>query len=531
MGGGETVTVHLYGCFRMLLPDGTDISPAGAKSRGLLALLLTSPGYRRSRVWLQDKLWSDRGREQGSASLRQALVEIRRALGDHVNLFATDRWSVGIEASAIRLAPAAAGEDFLEGIDIRDPEFEDWLTVERSARTVEPVVARPPLVIQQVPENLMVLLLASSERGSALRIVEDFFVDCAARTLREILSVDIRVTEPQRCPSSTVRVAVQGFHLGDSRIGLRVGAEHNESHALLWSGMQIAEMRGAIPIEDMEFLKLGNQLVDAIAEAFSAPSVIVSDEAHARLMGWLAVRKIFAMSVPQLVEAEGLLTGCFERDRRGLYQAWRAQLRAIQMVERHGGCDAALQEEGIALCREAVQLEPNNSMVLATVANAHLILARDFEASNEFSRRSVELNQANPMAWWARSAATLYNDQPEQAYAFAHKGRYLAATSPHRFWWDLQCSLSAAVTRRTDEAIRTLETVRAMSPEFRPPLRYLTALYAGTGRESEASATAIRLGRLEPDFSLDRMARDDAYPVSLMRRNGLLPAEVLRALG
>jgi hypothetical protein len=84
-------------------------------------------------------LWSDRGQEQASGSLRQALSELRKALGPLANHLESDRDCVRLvrfetdldrDPEASRLA-LAGGREFLEGIDILDPAFGDWLTEER----------------------------------------------------------------------------------------------------------------------------------------------------------------------------------------------------------------------------------------------------------------------------------------------------------------------------------------------------------------------------------------------------------------
>jgi hypothetical protein len=130
----ERVEFHVRGPFRVKDPGGTDITPKGCKMRGLLLLLLTSPTGKRARVWLQDKLWSDRGRVQGAASLRQALYQVRGAFGSHKDVLTADRLEVALELDRIRVCEDGTGE-FAEGLDVRDQEFEHWLAVERARRS------------------------------------------------------------------------------------------------------------------------------------------------------------------------------------------------------------------------------------------------------------------------------------------------------------------------------------------------------------------------------------------------------------
>jgi DNA-binding SARP family transcriptional activator len=142
--------VFLLGSFAIQAPDGTNLTPKGQKAKALLALIAASERGSRSRTWLCDKLWSDRHAEQALASLRQTLTEIRRSLGIWADdLLRIGRYdirlnlgSVQIDALCLRddsesdeadeiLAGHAGSVSFLEGIDVRDPEFEEWLAAER----------------------------------------------------------------------------------------------------------------------------------------------------------------------------------------------------------------------------------------------------------------------------------------------------------------------------------------------------------------------------------------------------------------
>lgn len=140
----------LLGPFAIADTQGNVITPKTQKTCAMLAMLILSPRATRTRVWIRDKLWSDRSEEQAGASLRQALLDARRSLG-HLGseIILADKKSISLDLSKINVdteslmmsALESAGgrgaleralnEDLLEGMDIRDPEFEDWLTLER----------------------------------------------------------------------------------------------------------------------------------------------------------------------------------------------------------------------------------------------------------------------------------------------------------------------------------------------------------------------------------------------------------------
>lgn len=132
--------LRLIGRVRLIRADGLEVTPKGRKAQGLLALLGVSPENRRTRLQLQDKLWSDRPARQGGASLRQELKALRRILGDEA--IATEGSWVALNPTSvrIRLFPdpgdwEVTGEppEFAAGLDIRDPEFEEWIRDQRAA--------------------------------------------------------------------------------------------------------------------------------------------------------------------------------------------------------------------------------------------------------------------------------------------------------------------------------------------------------------------------------------------------------------
>lgn len=150
--------IRMIGVFEVRDETGRDCTPRGAKSRALLAMLAQTPGHRRPRRWLEARLWSDRGQEQASGSLRQALTELRKTLGPMADRLTSDRDCVRLVDFSTDLVrdPIAArttlaqGREFLEGIDIADPAFNQWLAEERQRvakhlAETSPVAAPGPL--------------------------------------------------------------------------------------------------------------------------------------------------------------------------------------------------------------------------------------------------------------------------------------------------------------------------------------------------------------------------------------------------
>ena len=163
------LTLRLFGEFRASLGERR-LSLPTKKARALLAYLAVRPGQ----AYLRDKLsavfWSGVGKEQARHSLRQSLSALRSALvvvrpqilvvhGERVALDAStvDIDVVAFERLARRdtlrsLEQAAAlyAGDLLDGIDISEEPFEEWLSSERGRLRETAVNVLTRLVPHQV---------------------------------------------------------------------------------------------------------------------------------------------------------------------------------------------------------------------------------------------------------------------------------------------------------------------------------------------------------------------------------------------
>jgi TolB-like protein len=216
----------LLGGFHVRAAGGLVIDVATRKTRALLAYLALPPGRQHTREALVSLLWSDRGEKQAHASLRQALVELGRALEcaegtsltKHRDTLALDPKSVQVDAvafeqlaaktsiSELERAATLYSGDLLAGVDVRDSAFEEWLLIERQRfrnmattvlkqlselqtgrkgiATAERLIALDPLQ-EEGYRMLMRLPAEAGEIGLALK----FYENC-----RQVLKRELSVT-------------------------------------------------------------------------------------------------------------------------------------------------------------------------------------------------------------------------------------------------------------------------------------------------------------------------------------------------
>jgi TolB-like protein/Tfp pilus assembly protein PilF len=189
----------LFGTFALKLADGRIADLPGQKDRALLSILALNAGTPQSRERLASLLWSDRGDIQARDSLKHALTRIRQCLGDGLSSpLVADRQTAHLDPAALSTdvvrfeglvregmpealerACALCSGDLLEGINIRDPGFEEWLLAERQR-------------LHRLQEDALTRLLAPSlptatrERAARRLLSLDPLREAASRTLMQI---------------------------------------------------------------------------------------------------------------------------------------------------------------------------------------------------------------------------------------------------------------------------------------------------------------------------------------------------------
>lgn len=141
--------IYLLGPFAWSSGESISEVTGSRKARALLARLAAEPGRRFSREELAELLWPGRFEKQGQQSLRQALTEIRKLLGDAADevlqvgdgtlailgdgvAVDTIAFNEAREARSNRKALDFYRGEFLAGFLPVSNEFDHWVTIQRS---------------------------------------------------------------------------------------------------------------------------------------------------------------------------------------------------------------------------------------------------------------------------------------------------------------------------------------------------------------------------------------------------------------
>ena len=125
----KLLQINLFGACSVRSCEEGGFEVGGAKHKALFALLATAPFGRRTRAFLQETLWGVACYDTGRQSLRRALADIKAAMG-HVfgDLITSTNAEVTLDLSRVQFVGRPERGTFLEGLEIRETGFQQWVT-------------------------------------------------------------------------------------------------------------------------------------------------------------------------------------------------------------------------------------------------------------------------------------------------------------------------------------------------------------------------------------------------------------------
>lgn len=521
------VTISLRRELAATGPTGEDLTPRSQKSQGLLALLALSPEHRRPRRWVEERLWSDRGPQQSAGSLRQCLVDVRKALGDFAGVLQADRRWIALDPGRVVVEQAAdPGADLLEGLPIRDRAFRDWLASVRGSAAATPSAPAAAAPAAEAPAEtpLTIRWGTAAPPGSRSGLVARIIASRIAEGISDHVPSWQVAADP--APESLGLVP-----------DLDIACEVIEENGICLAFVKVMHVQtGRILYgRDLRFTGTATSLVDseAVAEAaFEAAEIALGQIPHlvarnrtlrrSTALGQLALHKMFTFDRAEMDEADRLLAEAFEVEENSVFLAWRGLLQMVKSIELSQKGSPELREMADALTSYAMERSRHNATVAGLVAHTRGMMFRDAGGAADAAGRALGRDPRNPFAMQAMAVARMLAGNDEDAYQLSARARTFASRSIFRHWWDAHHFVACVATGRLDEAIASAETVVKVSPSFRPAYRFLIPLYAARDDLARAVGAVEALQRIEPGFTLGRMLEDPAYPVATLRRSGLL---------
>ncbi|WP_134724883.1 SARP family transcriptional regulator [Paracoccus luteus] len=519
------LTLRLMGPVTLSTGDGADVTPRGPRMRAVLALLGTGPDMRLPRARIQDRLWSVRPQRQGSDSLRRLLSDLRTALGAHAGvLVAGDGW-LGLDPARVAVdlrpvvGPDGAPAEFAAGLDIPDPEFEDWLRDMRLAMEDRPAPPPPLLLPAPLPPQLSPSLPAAiGDARPALVVVEPQCSDDEARAIAGIVLNDAAARAAELIPARLLAppappgakgLSAQALCMASGpEITLMVVLRDLGSGAQLWAQRYPIRRDNAAASTRSATAAIALTMIQTAAQSLDAAQPV------------FPLADLFSFARDRLLSADDRLAESQPLGNSALGLSMRSWLRYTLIIERQTGDPAARLAEAEQFTARARQMAPVDPTVLAVAAMLRSWRG-DVAGALDLARMACRIAPEHDLARHVLSQALTDAGRHAEALAMAVKSANGPMAMVGKASWLLRRAVAQIRLGRFAEAERLAAAALAHAPDNRPSLRFLAALRHHRGDEAGAAAALADLRRLEPDFTLQLMADPD-YPVSTLRSAGLI---------
>ena len=537
--------------------DDADFTPKSVKARALLAMLALAPRGSRSRVWLRHKLWSDKSEDHAGASLRQSLLDIRRSLGqlsEHIVHSDKNTVSLNLDLVEIDLQTWIEGrpndfdlgdgsfsiqESFLEGLAVRDPEFQDWLEKERTAlqRRVDDtgleIDLRPKsdfdrsqsaLSDHHAPKNpnpsagshdWKLIFLPSRAIGLDPQL--DRYQSELTFLMRKtfVQTGDYHVQDydgplgylGQSGQNSQGTLGLQTSLYRDAgQIRAETKLIDASSGGLVWTGQfdTKAPSNNAIPHG------FGHDLVTySLSQANRYLGTLDPDQKDIRIAN--AVAAMFRLSQDDLTRSEAILLQCLKLKPSAQIYAWLAFNMTFRVGQRMKFEDRIVIEQAQEYAQKALELDRDNALVATLVAHVHSYLFGEYDFAAGLFEKSLKSNPTQLLGWDLYGILHAYAGQPQKALSMSNWACKLGSQSPYLYYYETTRAIAANFAGHHQIAIQAGASALGVRPDFNSLLRVLVSSHAHLGEMSKAEKYLGKLRLVEPDFSIAAL-RAAGYP-------------------
>ncbi len=543
-GADPMASIYVLGPMSVQMPGRAAFTPRSKKACALLALLALAPRGQRTRVWLRDKLWSSSDEKKSSTNLRQTVFELKRDLGEWAaQILVIDRHTIGldldatwIDIRAIQSRPEIFQQldyseetQLLEGLDVADEEFEDWLQMERQIwldRAIELAKNPRPQTAKIDVErdvSLPTTLAASREKpqfslGFLPSILQgcnkdtqhlaDIVLEGVATNLREFAPIKVLDFRDDMMTSEILLnaceteyfVRVRILHLRDT-VSVSFFLYRTKNMGLEWSqSIQAPSNEFSLGADDLISGFIA-QTVDRLAKSLFTPGPQhPQDHTDVNSVSFTALNMMFQLDSEAIGNTENLLNRAQADAPNSIYPALQAYLLTFKLGENLGDVNGSDIERVRRRVTDAVGTSPFNSLSLACLGHAIGYIFGETLVAAELLNKAIELNPNQAFVWDHYALHKLYIGDTEAAYEAARRAVHFGAYSPIRYSYDTTLCMTAMMSGRLEQAIVSGKSALGKQPRFAAAMRYLTASYGLKGRLDEAQNVFESLLAVDPDF-------------------------------
>jgi TolB-like protein len=516
----KILDINLFGAcsVKASAPGGFEIP--GAKPKALFALLATAPFGRRTRSFLQETLWGAACYDTGRQSLRRALADIKLVMGDaFAEVITSTNSEVSIDLSRVNFVGHTRQGLFLEGLDIREPGFMQWLNAIRqnpsqldalfslSLRggvSILPLVAVLPFRAvgadasdAAVGDWLAEEMSRSLSRSRLLGVISHL----SCREIAQGRSLDLKEVrerlQPDYCLVGSLRRDHAELVLDADFIDVRTGR-------ILWT-RQFSASAAAFIQEAQEGVAaivgaVGAAIADEALQHVASRAVAEIEDhrlvvAGVRLMGRPTLRDL-ARSRELLEEARRRAPHAPE------VHAWLGKWYVLSVFNGWSVDVEGDTRRGVENAARALDMAPDNPLCHTIDGLVQNNLLKRLDVAEVRFDTAVMHNPSEALSYLLRGTLHAFRDDGERAVRDTEKARQLSPLDPFRYYYDGLSAAAYISADQYDKALKFAESSLALNDRHISSLRAKIVALHNLDRGEALREAGAQLMQKMPSFTV-----------------------------
>lgn len=187
--------------------------------------------------------------------------------------------------------------------------------------------------------------------------------------------------------------------------------------------------------------------------------------------------------------------------------AWAARWRSLLIGQNWSDDPRKDAEAAAELGARAIELDPQNSLALATFGHIRSYVFHDYDVALGYFDRALSACPNSAISWFLSSGTLSYVGQGAKAVQHAEKALQLSPFDQNLYSFYHFLGMAHYSNGNYEEAVKAGRRSLSERPAYTSNLRILCASLIGSGRQEEGVHIAQRLLELEPKFNLREYAR------------------------
>jgi TolB-like protein/Tfp pilus assembly protein PilF len=558
------VRIHLLGPMRATTYLGENIVPHGKRARAVLGYLCLAAGRHVPRAELARLLWDRVPAATARTNLRRALRELSSTFGglskelitggrDAIRFNVEACWIDALAAFTLDSAPpdvpygellALCRGELLDDLDGTSASFDRWLARERTRLSgrlqsllahalerTEPASNDPAadrsavmpasgLTSDRLRVGVLPFLAPSSRREENLALSLSQEIAAALARFRwfdVIAPTSLRPTPSTRFADEhhlrrmNLNYAVDGTVSGNGKnvhIDVRL-VELSEYAKPVWRECFDLAVGQLHRLNELVTTRIVGRIDPVILFIEGQPNRRERYGATGLLL--LAIPLIFGMEREKYEEAGRLINRALEIEPdNAMVVAWAAHWHLFYARQGWSQNVERTYEITQSFALKAIKLDPSNAEALGIYAHMCSIVNKDFDSALHYFGRSLRLNPSLASIWALSAATYCYIGEPEIALQRLERYGELAPLDPYYSWFEHLYTVAYTFKGDYERAVIVGRRCAKTTPEFIAAYRPLLASLGHLGRREEAKPHVEKLLTLDPNFTVERFGK--TYP-------------------